>query len=628
MMKLILMGHRGVGKTQLLSRIPKYRPGEKVLTYSLDQEISQLRGQSLGEIFASGTEEKFRNIEDQVFQKIVTSLEAQVNSVVLDVGAGFKAEVPKQWKVLWVQRAIDSSRSQFLNRPPLDSSFQLNPLRFRERENRYASLCHYELELLEHRGSFCPYEERFFHQLFEMESRPRSSSLNPSPKEESASWKPLSTQKVFGNPWVTILDQKSSLSRFLLLKKLLDCGVELRDDLLDGENLNFWSQNFFKKIISLRKKKVREKTLSLIEELKFSGSTQVLWDWPLEWGLEKAPIVSLHQRKESLLETLKLSEKVSGVCKVAVVVSNFKDLKIGWDWAQEDLNRRVFLPRSPTGRWKWFRLLQSHQSALFYFRLGRRGSCGDQPSLLEVLRWNKNLKHWAALLGQPVSHSLSPWFHDSFFKKNQANVLSVDLFGEEWEQALDFMRGVGLRWAAVTSPLKRKARQSCKKVFSSRCSDPSLWKDLNTLLWTDRGWIGTPTDPWGLDFLASAIRDESVAVWGGGGVLEALHGVLPQCVFYSSRWGQVRGEKGGLESFEGNQGPDHIIWAVGGESFRKTGQFPPSHWTPKKVFDINYTQDSPGLECAYNYGCEYISGFGIFKKQAIKQQEFWEKYGV
>ena len=112
-----------------------------------------------------------------------------------------------------------------------------------------------------------------------------------------------------------------------------------------------------------------------------------------------------------------------------------------------------------------------------------------------------------------------------------------------------------------------------------------------------------------------------MVVWGGGDVLDLIKEQCPQAVFYSSRTGELK--KGDL-----SLKPDLLIWAVGPKNFKKKGVYPPRHWEPEKVIDLNYNIDSPGLICANRYRCQYQSGLILFTEQARKQQEFWNECRV
>lgn len=48
----------------------------------------------------------------------------------------------------------------------------------------------------------------------------------------------------------------------------------------------------------------------------------------------------------------------------------------------------------------------------------------------------------------------------------------------------------------------------------------------------------------------------------------------------------------------------------------------------EKVIDLNYTEDSPGLEYAKNLNIEYESGLKMFKSQATAQQNLFQATNI
>lgn len=143
---------------------------------------------------------------------------------------------------------------------------------------------------------------------------------------------------------------------------------------------------------------------------------------------------------------------------------------------------------------------------------------------------------------------------------------------------------------------------------------------VNTLFYNGQEWEGTNTDIHGFSEIISSYRNLSVAVWGGGGVIPAIEANLPNASFYSSRTGELK--KGDRQN-----SPDVVVWAVGGSQFRKKGVFPPPQWKPQLVVDLNYAHNSPGIQCASNFSCQYRSGLDMFVAQAKKQQEYWNERG-
>src|SRR6476646_7554177 len=111
-----LIGHRGVGKTSLLSRIRQYynEESKKVQCIDLDQEIENRQGRTISDIFASEGEEYFREMEKFQLREVVNTFGGYEGDVFISLGAGF-APFPKG-EFIWVRRETDKDGRVFLNR--------------------------------------------------------------------------------------------------------------------------------------------------------------------------------------------------------------------------------------------------------------------------------------------------------------------------------------------------------------------------------------------------------------------------------------------------------------------------------------------------------------------------------
>ena len=67
-MKKVIIGHRGVGKTELLKRHQSYF--SNVTHLDLDLEIEKTSGQSIATIFSNFGENYFRKLEIDTFNKL------------------------------------------------------------------------------------------------------------------------------------------------------------------------------------------------------------------------------------------------------------------------------------------------------------------------------------------------------------------------------------------------------------------------------------------------------------------------------------------------------------------------------------------------------------------------------
>ena len=392
--------------------------------------------------------------------------------------------------------------------------------------------------------------------------------------------------------------------------------LELRDDLLSPEEMtSFLSADFNSEwMLSCRTKKLTvfkdvEKILSKINWV----------DQPVENKLtedifeNKKIIFSSHQ--DNMLAGInELSGQTSAHLKLSPLVLHWEELWQGHQWQQMDPQNRSFLPRSIEGRWKWYRLYQKGRQELnFWYE--SQSSAPDQPSLVEWLLQPDKTTSFAAVLGSPVQQSLSPMMHLDFFKKQNCCFFAIDLQEDEWDEALPILQSLGLKAAAVTSPLKMRAFQSCL-VKSDSAKD---LKAVNTLAWDQKlkSWQGENTDFLGFtEFVKDQKKLSSCVIWGGYGVLSMLQKVLPESSAYSARLASPK---------EGNReivSPSVVIWAA---PTRVGIVYPPKYWEPEVVIDLNYAENSWGRQYALQSNARYISGLNFFRSQALHQQSFWHR---
>jgi shikimate 5-dehydrogenase len=199
----------------------------------------------------------------------------------------------------------------------------------------------------------------------------------------------------------------------------------------------------------------------------------------------------------------------------------------------------------------------------------------------------------------------------------------VDVSEREWERgAMEVLRRLGLRFAAVTSPLKPRAFALAEQSWVSQ--EASALRTANTLAWDPRSqaWHGTNTDILGLESLLASFRElDPVAIWGAGGTLEAIRGVVPNALAFGARSGKSRADGRSAEEFA----PSAVIWGVGRSRVDEM-KWPPEQWRPQVVIDLNYSEDSPGREYAMSVGAQYVSGIVMFHRQGEGQRKFWGKY--
>lgn len=613
----IFIGHRGTGKSALARRLSR-RLGIEVV--DLDEEIEKTAGRSVSEIFEKEGESAFRELERQQLKKWVTR-ELRAPGRIIVAGAGLDPQMDqRQWRdwlagagfeVAWISRQTDAEGRIFLDRPRLDRV--LAPLeeyrsRAASREDRYRELSSRRVILRE--GA----------DRHELASAEEVALIAGAPAVEGASItipaSALSGHSRLGE-WLAI--RRGWPFRFLEIREdLLPHGLTagqssklLRElEFVPGERLLF-SRRVPDPDASLR---------SLAAVLRARGARL---DWALELGappssLETGDFVSAHGPSAP---TLVPREGIT--IKWSPVLEGWSELREGHRWWSEDRASRVFQPRSANGRWRHYRLLTARRfEPLLHFLREDEGSAPDQPTILDWLANPGAPANFGAVLGKPIFHSRSPERHGPHFHAFEVGV-------DEWDDALVFLRKLGLDRAAITSPLKERAFIWAKEQAFELSGRALTLQSINTLQWTDVGRADN-TDLPGFNQVLSQLgiaRDTHVVLWGGGGTAAMVRELLPQVSEYSARSGELREGGAAPSAAHPDVDPEVVIWGVGRSVF--AGTFPPAHWRPKLILDLNYAEDSPGREYAQRLnllkprkascGTRYVSGLGLFENQAALQ---------
>jgi shikimate 5-dehydrogenase len=587
-----VIGHRGSGKSQFLERgRAAFAAAGQVATFvDLDHEIEQDAGRPIIELFGEIGENEFRALERKTAAAVFDRLRLDDRPAYVGLGAGFDGDVPDGAAVLWIQRATDSQGRIFLDRPPLHPG--LGPLeefkaRFPDRDRRYRTLATETLLVAE------GVEE---------------------PTAADRLVLGLGGNDVGG--YLTILPNQLAAAAWpRLAATRLGWGIdrlEIRDDLVPES-------------MATRLAAIPADRLLLSHRTPGGWLDRLVTDGVLvDWALELGPpppgvdIVSQHDRAGESVPTVAAELAAAGGAahlKLAVEVTSFDELADGHEWRCADPHRRSFLPMSDDGRWSWYRQVQRGAMQVNFLREGA-GSAPDQPTLGEWVAMPPRSDAFAAILGDPVAHSRTPAAQAAFFARRGMGVVRIRMTTDECTaDNMEMLARLGLSHAAVTAPLKEAAHALCSKVVEPAAT----LRSVNTLVREGDRWVGTNTDVGGLVALLADVDPSSVALWGGGGTRATVLRVLPQAVPYSARRGEPLGGGDGL----GTDGPDIVVWAVGRDR-QPACQWPPESWRPRRVVDLNYSEDSPGLEYAHRLGTDYRSGLEMFRVQAKLQQEFWD----
>jgi shikimate dehydrogenase len=128
----------------------------------------------------------------------------------------------------------------------------------------------------------------------------------------------------------------------------------------------------------------------------------------------------------------------------------------------------------------------------------------------------------AAVLGRPVSHSLSPVLHRAAYASLGLTDWTYDALDVGGEDLPDLLAGLGEEWRgfSVTMPCKQAAVAVADVVEPL----PELLHAANTLVHTDDGWRAENTDVTGVGMalqLAGVERVTHAAIIGAGGTAAA-----------------------------------------------------------------------------------------------------------
>ncbi|HPI39288.1 MAG TPA: shikimate kinase, partial [Pseudobdellovibrionaceae bacterium] len=563
---ILLIGHRGVGKSELAQRWKNYE-SSSLSYYDLDQEIEKTIGKSIEEIFKSEGEGSFRKYEKEVFFKLIQQINENKNyssshsnhvrsreKSILCLGAGFDLEGLEfqnsihNFQIVWVQRTTDREGRIFLNRPRLNQD--LSPLtesihRYHERNSRFnkvATECYLMPEGLIKKSILGQHLEK---QILcpELDKKMNYSGfITVTPNFLSSEYNWLHFLERYKNRNITF-EFRDDLLTSIEIEKAVNSLV--------GEKCLYSFRAHAEYIVS---KKIQSKINSIDWPMELGLNLQII-DFLKEESLHKKVILSQHDRLNVNWEAPENLKNIVHL-KASPVVDNFVQFESLYNWWKINPKERSLLPRSSEGRWTWFRLRQKNKQWINFWREGT-GSSPDQPSLFQWLSMPDSSEYFAAVLGSPVNHSFSPLEHLDEFSKKKVPFLAIDLNQSEWLLAIDLLKTLGLKWAAVTSPLKELAAQLLNT------ND----KAVNTLYFDNKNlkWMGISTDELGLKYLIQKnvpYASHEIIVWGGGGVLSAFKKILSKDVcFYSARTGQIKSSDSEMIQNQ-NKNPKVVIWAA------------------------------------------------------------------
>ncbi len=134
------------------------------------------------------------------------------------------------------------------------------------------------------------------------------------------------------------------------------------------------------------------------------------------------------------------------------------------------------------------------------------------------------------LIGNPVSHSLSPIIHNSIYRLTNKNMvyLSFDIKNNELDKFIDSVRSLDIKGFNITMPHKEATIDFVDNVLDNH-------KSINTVKHINNKLIATSTDSLGFLYLLEAnnidIKDKNIVIIGTG----ATSNIVIKCIKDNSK---------------------------------------------------------------------------------------------
>lgn len=230
-----------------------------------------------------------------------------------------------------------------------------------------------------------------------------------------------------------------------------------------------------------------------------------------------------------------------------------------------------------------------------------------------------------AVLGDPVSHSLSPKMHTAAYRALGLNHTyeAIQVAAGQVATTLDRLRHEGYAGVNVTVPLKEEALQACTPdPFAQRCGA------VNTL--DLRTGMGINTDGPGMVEALGALIPCDVLLLGAGGSARALVVALQDAGCRVTIWNRTASRAASLAAETGAQVtetiPEHDYdVAINTTSASMSGEsLTLAYQSNKTYIDLYYSDhDTPFVEAARAVGATAMDGRELLVAQGALAFEFW-----
>lgn len=271
--------------------------------------------------------------------------------------------------------------------------------------------------------------------------------------------------------------------------------------------------------------------------------------------------------------------------------------------------------------------------------LGSPTAPGQWPA--HVLRQRLRIERWGAdharyaVIGDPITHSLSPVVFNAAFEQDGRAALYMPLPGDDFGSVMRLVAAANVVGLSVTMPYKRQAAD-----FADLLSpDAERMEAVNTLVLRAGRWEGHNTDGAALVEALSAVapvQGKLVAVLGAGGAAAAAVVALQQAgaevivlgrsLERARQTAMALGcEAGRLDEVAAAR--PHMIVNATPVGMDGAAQSPiPTAWLrgDEVVLDMVYRPpETELLRQAQARGCSTITGLEMFLRQAAAQHAIW-----
>lgn len=249
------------------------------------------------------------------------------------------------------------------------------------------------------------------------------------------------------------------------------------------------------------------------------------------------------------------------------------------------------------------------------------------------------MKKWYAVIGDPISHSLSPFMHDHWFGKHgiDASYIPIHVEPKQLEEALRSMKGLGISGFNITLPHK----QAAIPLLDGLDETASHMQAVNTVVAKNGRFIGSNTDGDGFvrSLLSYPVKKEgALLLVGAGGAARGIAFALERAGFTdititnrTFRRAQELAEETGSKALvlaEAEERLSDFDTIIQTTSVGLTEEALPLSLTHvgsgTVVADIIYNPlETPFLKEAKAKGCLTLNGVGMFVNQGAIAFEKW-----